>query len=144
MSLYPTSEYIMANEMKFKVGTLQAVKAWKAEHFRGWKNKAAEEKMAALNALVDSLGLVYANPVGFRADKDSFDHYNRASKVITLANPSIITALHEFAHHLGRDEFGACRWSVWLFKKVFPKSFAKLRFAPGSHMLVRRETLPRH
>lgn len=138
MSLYPTSEYIMANEVKFKAETIRTVKTWKAEHFRGWRDKSKAEKMIALHLLVDRLGATYNRAVGFDVNFGECDFYHRPTGTIHLSNPSIITALHEFAHHLGMDEFGACCWSVWLFKKVFPKSFAKLRFAPGSHMLVRQ------
>jgi len=134
--MYPTSRQIMAKEVKFKAETIAAVKAWKTENFVGWKNKGELDKFVALHNLLDRLAVVYNRPVGFSIG--DYDHYNRALGIVVLVNPSIITALHEFAHHLGMGEHGACRWSVWLFKKVFPGSFAKLRFIPGSHMLVRQ------
>jgi len=49
---------------------------------------------------------------------------------------SVITALHELGHVLGKSEAQTCRWSLNLFRRYFPKSFAKL--TPVGHMLVRR------
>jgi hypothetical protein len=48
---------------------------------------------------------------------------------------SVVTYLHEFAHALGRDERGACRWSINLFRRVFPEQFARL--AASGHTLRR-------
>jgi hypothetical protein len=42
--------------------------------------------------------------------------------------------LHEFAHARGADERQACRWSINLFKKCFPRSFARCRVI--GHTLV--------
>ena len=59
--------------------------------------------------------------------------------VITMRGRlSVVTYLHEFAHALGRGlsavpgtaqagERGACRWSLNLFRRVFPVQFARLR-----------------
>ena len=48
---------------------------------------------------------------------------------------SVVTYLHEFGHSLGKDERATCRWSINLFRKHFPKSFAKL--VPEGHLLMR-------
>jgi hypothetical protein len=47
---------------------------------------------------------------------------------------SVVTYLHEFAHARGMDERQAVRWSVNLFRRCFPRSFARCR-AVG-HVLV--------
>lgn len=61
-----------------------------------------------------------------------------ATDEITLNGKlSVVTMLHEFAHALGRDERGAVRWSVNLFRIGFPKSFA--RCLPVGHLLRRAE-----
>jgi hypothetical protein len=63
-------------------------------------------------------------------------HYCPAADEITLCGRlSVVTMLHEFAHALGRDERGAARWSVNLFRKCFPRSFA--RCCMHGHMLRR-------
>ena len=61
---------------------------------------------------------------------DKYAYYHRINIiVIDSKNPSIISILHEFAHHLhGPNEKTACAWSTQLFKKCFPKSFAKLKW----------------
>lgn len=48
---------------------------------------------------------------------------------------SVVTYLHEFAHAIGRDERGACRWSSNLFRACFPRSFA--RCVADGHLLRR-------
>jgi hypothetical protein len=48
---------------------------------------------------------------------------------------SVVTYLHEFGHALGYGEQGACRWSINLFRRFFPRSYARL--VPEGHTLVR-------
>lgn len=135
---YPTSQEIMASPVKFKRETLRTVKEWKSEQFTNWKTKNHTEKLAALYALITKLSQLYNKPVC--VTQGGSYCYLPLTKTIGIqeGNYSIISTLHEFAHHIfGSSEKQACRWSVWLFKKVFPKSFAKLRFAPNSHMLIK-------
>jgi hypothetical protein len=47
----------------------------------------------------------------------------------------VVTVLHEWGHVLGLGERGACRWSVNLFRRVFPREFERL--ARVGHLLVR-------
>jgi hypothetical protein len=58
---------------------------------------------------------------------------------INLPRLSVVSYLHEFAHAVyGSCERQACRWSVNLFRKFFPRSFSRCRqvghmlFAQGS------------
>jgi len=128
--MYPTKEQIMAREHKFRPGVLAAVREWKREHYRGWKDKDLVTKHYALAHLVGAVADLYEYPVAYRAG-DVADHYDRASGTIMInfGNPSIVTALHELGHHLkGGSELAACRFSVWLFKKAFPRSFERLHF----------------
>ena len=65
--------------------------------------------------------------------------YRPSADVITLnARLSVVTYLHEFAHALGRDERGAVRWSVSLFRECFPRSFARCQ--TDGHMLRGRSS----
>ena len=67
-------------------------------------------------------------------DCSGSSYYNRLDDIIVLqGKASVVTYLHEFAHVLGRDERGAVRWSVCLFKQVFSEEFAKCHFE--GHML---------
>jgi hypothetical protein len=64
-------------------------------------------------------------------------NYRPACHTITLTGKlSVLTYLHEFAHARGADERQACRWSINLFRRCFPRSFARCR-AVG-HTLVRQ------
>jgi hypothetical protein len=133
--MYPTAKEIMSSERKFKPEAIKAAKAWKATHLRGWKDKDPEVKLAQLRDLVFTLADLYGKPLDDLCE-GPVDCYARAAKTVYLKTPSIITALHELGHHLlGSDELEACRFSVWLFKKVFPKQFDKLHFE--GHMLRR-------
>lgn len=54
--------------------------------------------------------------------------YTPIADMITLRGRlSVVTYLHEFGHALGYGEQGACRWSINLFRRMFPRSFARLR-----------------
>ena len=138
---YPSPEEIMATEVKFKQSTIDVVNAWKDTNFKGWKQKTLEERTESLKRLASDLLQAY----GIRASVESEDgtpyhyapHENRI--VLDSSHPSIISTLHEVCHAIyGSSETQACRWSVWLFKKTFPKSFDKLQFAPNSHLLVKK------
>ena len=65
--------------------------------------------------------------------------YNPRTRTIyhNKNNPSIISSLHELAHHLyGEDELIACKWSINLFRTAFPKSYAKLECE--NHLLIKK------
>lgn len=125
--MYPTKEEILAKEHKFRPGVLAAIKGWKVEQYHGWRDRPEHEKMEALRQLVADIAVIYDRPV--RLEHGDFDHYCRANETIYLFRPSIVTALHELGHHLkGSSELAACRFSVWLFKKAFPRSFERLHF----------------
>jgi hypothetical protein len=48
---------------------------------------------------------------------------------------SVVTFLHEFGHARGFGERQACRWSLNLFRRCFPRSFA--RCTACGHVLLR-------
>lgn len=136
---YPTPEKIMEKEIKFKKETVKIVKDWKKANFKGWKTKSNEEKISKIIELLESLKSFYQiNPLTFDGSAGIYS-FMPTEKIINLDhnNPSIISSLHEFAHALlGASETKACRWSVWLFKKLFHKSFQKLTFQ--GHVLIRK------
>lgn len=140
-SKYPKPKEILDPPVDFKKETIDAVIEWKLQYFMGgWKQKSKEEQVNALEQLILKLCGVYGEEVLVNKQGDSF--YFVPSKntiVIDKNNPSIISTLHEFKHKLsGESEKLACRWSVQLFKEVFPKSFAELRFKEGTHMLIKK------
>jgi len=124
---------------RYRRGVVAAVRAFKGE--RPWRGglEARQAKFARLNAaLANAYGL--SEPVlrfeGIPSrGSGSFSGASTCRRgapgepaVITMRGRlSVVTYLHEFAHALGRDESGACRWSVNLFRRVFPEQFARLR-----------------
>ena len=135
---YPTKEQIMEKEQIFKMEVIKIVKDWKETDWKFNKNLDAKQKYLSLEALALNLGIYYKKPikVSYQPTLESCI-YSPVLKTICLNQSlSVISLLHEFAHHLlGSSEFKACRWSVWLFKKTFPKSFEQLKWK--GHMLIK-------
>jgi hypothetical protein len=63
-------------------------------------------------------------------------YYNPSEHGITMTGKlSVVTFLHEFAHSLGMDEQEACRWSINLFRRCFPRQYSRLVHV--GHTLIR-------
>jgi hypothetical protein len=62
-------------------------------------------------------------------------YLSREHRIVMVGKLSVVTFLHEFAHALGCDERGACRWSINLFRKCFPRQYSKLIHV--GHTLIR-------
>lgn len=133
---YPTSVSQVLGEVKYKAETLQAVKEFKA--MEGWKKRCTDItlKKAAYDFLHGKLKeiynkqtlLTYADDWGTISTPGSSggSSYSPATDTICLVGrASVVTYLHEFAHALGMSEVRACRWSLNLFKQVFPKLFER-------------------
>ena len=60
-------------------------------------------------------------------------------RIIIVGKLSVVTFLHEFAHALGMDEQDACRWSINLFRKCFPRQYSRL--IHFGHTLVRTQDI---
>jgi hypothetical protein len=101
-----------------------------------------EERIGKLKTCAQELARAHDVAMPFLHVADgAIDCYRRGLKTICLnkrgdVGPSVITFLHEFGHHLGYNEREACRYSLNLFKRYFPKSFAKLQ--ADRHCLRRR------
>ena len=143
MNVYPTRDQIMDSPPKHKPEVLRIVKSWKNDEWYMGRRRADRRKFEALALLIDRIAMFYGKPVeiSFDGNPPYFGRTSGASfynddRIFLAGPPSILTALHELAHHLfGPDELKACRWSVHLFKKIFPKAFARLRWE--GHTLVR-------
>jgi hypothetical protein len=137
MAKYPTKEEIMATPYPIKKELIVATLEWKAkEYSREWKYMNKEKRGMALAKLIDCL-----NATQKKKTNTQFSNiycYQPSTKTIYLDrnNPSILSALHEFGHHiLGANELEVCRLSVWLFKECFPIAFQKLTWK--GHMLIK-------
>lgn len=139
MPTYPRSVAdVLDDTIRFKPAAVTALYKFKAS--RPWRG-TSEQRAAKLMQLNYELALAYnmTTPV---LRIGAIACYNRGTHTITLLpNLSVVTYLHEFAHALkGSSEHDACRWSINLFRKVFPEQFAKLEW--DGHMLVRRRRRP--
>lgn len=131
MASYPTKTEILAKPVRFRKETLERAKLWK-QHC--WPKPTKDNIEMLLHILNGS----YSKPLIHIKwnPKLPSSYYNIPSQTIFLKDKSLLTALHELAHHLyGRSELTACRWSIWLFAKVFPKDFKKLTWK--GHLLVK-------
>lgn len=134
---YPTPDEIMEPRFRFKKGVIGVARAWKAKFFKGWRNQDEDVKMESLRQLLLAIDGLYPDLPRLQAVvKGQHSKYYPEIRTIGLANTSIITALHELGHHLfGRSERKACRFSAQLFKRIWPKAFARLEWQ--GHLLVR-------
>jgi hypothetical protein len=124
--------------MKFKPAALRAVRAF--AHSKPWQGTFAErwdKFMALRQALSEVYGI--APMLEFRGRESGSSgascYVPARNTIILRGRLSVVTFLHEFAHARGADERQACRWSINLFRRCFPRSFARCR-AVG-HTLVR-------
>lgn len=139
--MYPTKEEILKEKPIFEDGTIPITKLWKREVMKTWKKDNNSTKISNLKILITFLSKIHnKNPPTVLLDAN-IDYYNVPTKTIFLSykNPSIISALHETAHHLfGSSEKKACQWSIWLFKECFPDSYKKLNWK--GHLLTKGNT----
>jgi len=136
---YPTREEILRGNVKHKPEVIRCVKEWKRTAWKEARNANDETmKRIVLTTLITRIACLYENPVSF-VFLSQPPRYERHSHTIIMDKVSIITALHELSHHLfGDSERKACRWSVWLFMKTFPRAYATLSW--DRHMLIRVNT----
>ena len=138
--MYPTKEKILKRLPSIKRYALKFIKSWEGN----WKlSKNSEmKKFESLQYMLKNLGNIYDKPVRVKYIREnSSAYYNTGNRTIYLNKPlSIISALHEFAHHIfGNSELQACRWSISIFSKAFPKAYDKLQWK--GHMLIKRKRL---
>jgi hypothetical protein len=119
---YPKTVDEILKDKTYKPETLRALRAFKKQKPWHGDESIRREKFAVLHkALCEVYGK--QTRLSFEA---GWAHYSQADDCIFLPKLSVVTYLHEFAHALyGHSERTACRWSVNLFRRVFPKQFAK-------------------
>lgn len=136
--VYP-STVIEVLDDHMRSAALRTVRAF-AES-RPWAGSVEErkEKFHELNrALSKAYDTTEPELVFGRLDGTSSgsSHYiPRLHRIVLVGKLSVVTYLHEFAHSRGMGEQGACRWSINLFRRCFPKQFGKLVHV--GHTLIR-------
>jgi hypothetical protein len=133
MPLYPENlEQALGLPLRFPPATLKAVRAFAAS--MPWRG-TFKERQSKFRLLHADLCRVYnvtptLNIEGDGSGDSGGSHFQPGANVVMLTGRlSVITYLHEFGHVLkGHDEFAACRWSLRLFRRCFPKSWGRLRW----------------
>jgi len=136
----PSVEDILDPEMKFKQAALRALRNFRDA--KPWSG-TEKERMTKFRDVIRDLAAAYGieppqiDFTGVDPAKDSgASAYIPAFHAIYLRGRlSVVTLLHEFGHALGKGEWGATKWSVNMYRRIWPREFAKCR-ADG-HMLRR-------
>jgi hypothetical protein len=133
---YPTKEEILGKPMKFKEELMDTLLTWKLGWWADRKKVGVEN---ALERLVDELNDVYyKNTEIFFMPHLSTCFYIPKQHRILMNSHSIISLLHEYGHAIfGTSELKACRFSVHIFKNLFPRAYARLEW--NGHMLVKHK-----
>tara|TARA_Y100001963_G_C6748396_1_gene432801 strand:- start:107 stop:547 length:441 start_codon:yes stop_codon:yes gene_type:complete len=123
----------MVAPMRFKRATLNTMREFK--RMRPWRGTEVE-KMAKFIWLYEQLNEIYLPDnhviLEFGRMTDNGDsgssHYRPYEHTVRLQGKfSVITALHEFRHAMGGDEYQAVKWSVNLYRITFPRLFASMQ-----------------
>lgn len=133
MPEYPRNlEEALGRPLKFHPETLDAIQAF--ARLKPWRG-TFDERQSKFRQLHADLCQIYGvNPTlivqGDGTGDSGSSSFCLGTNVIALTGRlSVITFLHEWGHVLkGHSEFEACRWSLGLFQRGFPKSFARLRW----------------
>lgn len=127
----------------YKPAALAALRAFRAA--KPWQGPLSRRRRLFRDlheALCAAYGLGTAvrfevNP-GEEGDSSLSSYAAGLNRITIRGRLSVLTYLHEFGHALGHGERGACIWSINLFRRMFPRSFARL--IPVGHTLRRVES----
>jgi hypothetical protein len=152
MKDYPENATDVIKERKYKPDVIRAMYALKRQKFYAADNNRKKElicelheKLCAIYGKTTTLAFKLKEdaPIEVCQGMDFLDvfvgsRYDKvAGKITVVGKPSLITYLHEFAHSVfGDSEKKACEWSLNLYKRVYPKDFAKL--TPVGHVMVKK------
>ena len=136
---------VIDSRMRFRPATLRAVRAFSL--CKPWSGslEKRKEKFVKVNYDLAEAYSIPAPELRFQqmdGSSSGGSHYLPTANCIVLSGRlSVVTYLHEFAHALGKDETDACRWSINLFRRCFPRQFARLLHK--GHMLIRPSDVAR-
>jgi len=138
---YPRSLAEVISDVNYKPETLRSLEAFKTSN--PWKG-IIPARMEKFQRLHEDLCSIYNvdvqicfDPSIMLNESSGRSNYNPIDNMITLHGKlSVLTFLHEWGHVLkGRSEHKACRWSVNLFRKIFPDNFERLYSNANGHFL---------
>lgn len=136
---YPaTVSEVLDDAKTYRPAAIAAVKAFARS--KPWQGDLSERQVK-FRVLHQALCLAYGiqPTLIFQNDESKCSggsSFALASNAIRLTGRlSVVSFLHEFAHARGMNEKQACRWSINLFRRCFPKSWSRCRFE--GHMVRR-------
>ena len=144
---YPESVLeVLDDKFRFRPAALRAVRQFARSH--PWRG-STEDRMEKFRTLNHDLAAAYEmiepglTCCTIDGSSSGASHYVQSEhRIVFVGKLSVVTFLHEFAHARGKDERGACRWSINLFRRCFPKWFGWLLHQ--GHTLVRpQDVVPR-
>lgn len=133
--MYPTKKEILKTPLKFTPEVLNLTANWKKTYLKNIKEKTESDKLTEIKILIRLI----ASPTSPAIRLGTKYCYDPVGKVLYLDknHASVISALHELGHYLyGDSELEACRFSVWLFKTIFPEFYERLSWV--GHLLVKK------
>ena len=134
---YPRSvQEVLVEGKTYRPAALAAVRRLRRN--KPWQG-TDRERLAKFSQCLTALARAYRIPCPLLIHRPgAIDSYRPGVRLITLGKFSVVTLLHEFAHARGMDERGACTWSINLFRRVFPRSWSRCRFA--GHVVLRSDS----
>ena len=108
----------------YNANCLRAMKRFRRAFPWYGSTEQRKEKLRILN--IDLANAYRIDPPALHFDAH-YSRYSRIDNSIHLSDLSVVTYLHEFGHALGKGERSTCIWSINLFRRVFPRSYARYR-----------------
>jgi len=142
---YPESVVeVLDDQMTSPSAVLRAVQQF--ARARPWRGTVEERKAKFRTLNYDLAGAygIFDPDLSFgiiNGSSSGSSHYCPSQhQIVLVGRLSVVTFLHEFAHSMDMGERDACRWSINLFRRCFPKEYSRLIHV--GHTLVRPEDLP--
>lgn len=130
-----TVETIIDARVKLNVAAFAAVKAFRrSKAWRGTFEERLEKFTTLKTALADAYGIDPGLVIEFHGEENREQLGNgaydpRKNTIHLVGKLSVVTFLHCFARARGMTRQEAFRWSLSVFKKMFPVSFARCHSA---------------
>ena len=146
----PYIQQILETPIDFPVPIVTALRHFKRHHKLG--NESHEQRLQGMRDLLNEIAVTGGCPIpsltmeGINGESSGASQYIQETHTIIMRGKlSIITFLHECAHAVyGYDEHMSRVWSINLFKRVYPKAFARLQVEGGDdgfYLSLRTESM---
>lgn len=127
---YPESVRSILSDVVYRPETIRALKEFKRKN--PWRG-TMEQRFEKLKWLNKKLAEIYnIRMPDLRMEDITGGFSGRSSytpalhRIVARGKLSVVTYLHEFRHAMGKGEKEATKWSVNLFRQIFPEQYARL------------------